>query len=109
GCFHRRTTCWHRQTVFPTHVGVFPVTRSRTIHPWRLPHARGGVSPLTDDGDALRLSSPRTWGCFLNEKEIAETQEVFPTHVGVFPCQGSARQGPIGSSPRTWGCFQSSA
>ncbi|SMG66851.1 hypothetical protein BMETH_746_2 [methanotrophic bacterial endosymbiont of Bathymodiolus sp.] len=30
----------------------------------RLPHARGGVSPMTPDVELEEPSSPRPWGCF---------------------------------------------
>ena len=32
-----------------------------------------------------RGSSPRTWGCFLTQFPGAPHDDVFPTHVGVFP------------------------
>ena len=112
--------------VFPTHVGVFPATVSRSTTCWRLPHARGGVSNAPDLAAVHRLSSPRTWGCFPAPGLPLLIYPVFPTHVGVFlhppwerpghlclpHARGgvSTRQGGAdsvrGSSPRTWGCFR---
>ena len=71
------------------------------------------------------MSSPRTWGCFSSCPPRPFSDEVFPTHVGVFLMQGqrglstnclpharggvsfyhSPRVSELGSSPRTWGCF----
>ncbi len=31
------------------------------------------------------MSSPRTWGCFLQVQFIRRKRKVLPTHVGVFP------------------------
>ncbi len=112
--------------VFPTHVGVFLGDYHGDPVDVCLPHARGGVSATTSSSSPLRLSSPRTWGCFYTQLFDAKAQEVFPTHVGVF-LLGSfllmfARRLPharggvswltyavmllVGSSPRTWGCFR---
>ena len=125
GCFW---LCWHRSPVacvFPTHVGVFPLTYSSRPHPLRLPHARGGVSiePAKEIGGLV--SSPRTWGCFPLLRPWPVSWLVFPTHVGVFLsskpeeawcCSLPHARGGVslaaaqqavseGSSPRTWGCF----
>ncbi|SVX19651.1 Domain of uncharacterised function (DUF2825) [Klebsiella pneumoniae] len=73
----------------------------------------------------MKVSSPRTWGCFLIEWAKTLVRIVFPTHVGVFlllfavsfapqclpHARGGVSGGPYGaerrvtSSPRTWGCF----
>ncbi len=70
-------------------------------------------------------SSPRTWGCFQDAIFMGMLEEVFPTHVGVFPTVGRRLDDRPGlpharggvsktrfsrgcwrkSSPRTWGCF----
>ena len=75
---------------------------------------------------AHKASSPRTWGCFSSCPPRPFSDDVFPTHVGVFPrhcraslpgrCLPHARggvskrtdgsSGDIESSPRTWGCFR---
>ena len=114
-------------SVFPTHVGVFlSQTLSNRRCP-RLPHARGGVSRNRRIVFSTKGSSPRTWGCFQDEKTGKYQHFVFPTHVGVFPyytretvpmeCLPHARGGVSQaytdasalsqSSPRTWGCFSS--
>ena len=90
------------------------------------PHARGGVSSMSDAGRLAVKFSPRTWGCFYGLLISQRRQRVFPTHVGVFPIVHPrevfrpgfphARGGvsyivkPGDTlrkfSPRTWGCFQ---
>ena len=74
----------------------------------------------------LRMSSPRTWGCFYNFVTGDDAHGVFPSLVGVFPCDDSFQQtanclpharggvskgnldfiGSGRSSPRPWGCFR---
>ena len=44
GCFYLYTIKLVSLKVFPTHVGVFPLFREFIGYPFRLPHARGGVS-----------------------------------------------------------------
>ena len=44
GCFHAVAGLWRRERVFPTPVGVFPLTRFIAWLIIGLPHARGGVS-----------------------------------------------------------------
>ena len=128
GCFYPISVFCKLHHVFPTHVGVFLLMLTFRGLRLSLPHARGGVSATTSSSSPLRLSSPRTWGCFYTQLFDAKAQEVFPTHVGVF-LLGSfllmfARRLPharggvswltyavmllVGSSPRTWGCFHSS-
>ena len=71
-------------------------------------------------------SSPRSWGCFRDERRDLTREVVFPTLVGVFlnsePFRplisglphargGVSRAGgglvaTLASSPRSWGCFQ---
>ena len=70
--------------VFPTHVGVFPLSRCLKVEQLGLPHARGGVSVQHGLQLPVLLSSPRTWGCFYPESFKGKVDEVFPTHVGVF-------------------------
>ena len=114
-----------KDSVFPTHVGVFLGIRKPFPNGKRLPHARGGVSIPEEAFAGYVPSSPRTWGCFSEEIVVDMFAGVFPTHVGVFPEKtggsGScaslphARGGVSGtddsidtvlpSSPRTWGCF----
>ena len=90
-----------------------------------LPHARGGVSGNFIRPMYRKGSSPRPWGCFLYDINSSYPYAVFPTPVGVFPCQTlfrlffcrlpHARGGvshifrrispAVRSSPRPWGCF----
>ena len=92
----------------------------------RLPHARGGVSYLSDAWSDEVTSSPRPWGCFLFSVQVSRQCVVFPTPVGVFllglqrermaeslpharggvsSFSGSACNA-MASSPRPWGCFR---
>ena len=64
GCFSRRPARPLLRRVFPTPVGVFLFSRLIFWFIPRLPHARGGVSKSLSRTGALRLSSPRPWGCF---------------------------------------------
>ena len=77
----------------------------------------------------MLVSSPRTWGCFRQVEAGLPRDLVFPTHVGVFLLNKSARhsryrlphaRGGVShthwcntvstkSSPRTWGCFLTSS
>ena len=127
GCFPTGRQGTVRETVFPTHVGVFLDDMMTDEYCQSLPHARGGVSKKPSLPLPFRGSSPRTWGCFSPVDTIAATGLVFPTHVGVFPttrpmlppsvrlphARGGVSPGRIqpsvwsSSSPRTWGCFLS--
>ena len=80
-CFRIEVSC---RLVFPTHVGVFPLSTISVMAPDRLPHARGGVSATSRCPFTLSPSSPRTWGCFYEKAKVIEEELVFPTHVGVF-------------------------
>ena len=106
-------------------MGVFLILLRCHLAGCRLPHARGGVSPALAVVADTGMSSPRTWGCFLNLIDFIPASEVFPTHVGVFlssPCDRRSGEclpharggvseiqqeitGMLSSSPRTWGCF----
>ena len=128
GCFPYPAPHRRRRRVFPTLVGVFPITRAISRLSYRLPHARGGVSHLTRKALSGRKSSPRSWGCFSSCDCHLATRTVFPTLVGGFPGMASRpgrmfrlpharggvslmsylRQSSGWSSPRSWGCFQDS-
>ena len=99
-------SCCHPR-VFPTLVGVFLDTMDDGPLERCLPHARGGVSRERNDLLDLSRSSPRSWGCFQQQRRKAAAHFrlpharggvscargffpgvglVFPTLVGVFPC-----------------------
>ena len=80
-----RLTGRSERTVFPTHVGVFPLLSLSLSTGFCLPHARGGVSDWITYLISVVVSSPRTWGCFHWGNWAFSPAEVFPTHVGVFP------------------------
>ena len=125
GCFWSGPQTGWRLVVFPTHVGVFLNSCLCRQSRVSLPHARGGVSLVSDLPRIPWESSPRTWGCFFHILHIRPLGKVFPTHVGVFlpfclsssayACLPHARGGVSSnilhsrnrtwSSPRTWGCF----
>ena len=112
-------------SVFPTPVGVFPLSTRKGCTLKSLPHARGGVSLGNRLLPALSRSSPRPWGCFHSTLLDMYCAEVFPTPVGVFPVvcirRRARRRLPharggvssqfvygsptVRSSPRPWGCF----
>ena len=112
--------------VFPTCVGVFPVSRRPSRPPRCLPHVRGGVSFSQAGRFGSGASSPRAWGCFCLISTRLHMPAVFPTCVGVFPHCFEAQalterlphvRGGVSdelyallnnrlSSPRAWGCFR---
>ena len=79
--------------VFPTPVGVFPMTASASGRSACLPHARGGVSYVVIERDTDVESSPRPWGCFYDDVPAEAVEQVFPTPVGVFPAAHHCRAG----------------
>ena len=84
GCFSALHARKAYRGVFPTHVGVFLKEMQAVSEMFRLPHARGGVSKVTETLKRVQESSPRTWGCFRLWGRLDEARRVFPTHVGVF-------------------------
>ena len=126
GCFLPRVHTSTGSAVFPTPVGVFPRScRGCRCH-GGLPHARGGVSVITQRRRRWLGSSPRPWGCFQQHEGDCGASWVFPTPVGVFPggqcclmlirglphARGGvsnaddAKASADTSSPRPWGCFR---
>ncbi len=125
GCFRLLAEQFARLAVFPTRVGVFLLTHSRTLNARCLPHASGGVSAAFIFSAPTCVSSPREWGCFRLALCRPRAGLVFPTRVGVF--LGGAADRPAAlrlphasggvsliltsvggtgaSSPREWGCF----
>lgn len=102
GCFlHFRHTDGQR-ILFPTHVGVFLryFKSQSTFYP--LPHARGGVSKRRSDRSRTPGSSPRTWGCFPDQRRPVGCPVLFPTHVGVFP-DAARLQGDLFALPHVRG------
>ncbi len=126
GCFQDYSAGLPFPSVFPTHVGVFPVERVQYRRCQCLPHACGGVSRAHNISPAIKESSPRMWGCFHFIIRLFGREWVFPTHVGVFLSSGLISSGGFRlphacggvseillrgvyfwrSSPRMWGCFQ---
>ncbi len=96
GCFRLRCPLLALASVFPTQVGVF-LRRRITAHcAGCLPHAGGGVSPLSFMSPPRIKSSPRRWGCFHCCAGLSRHTSVFPTQVGVFlaiPPEAWAMQG----------------
>ena len=126
GCFSPFADYVVTQYVFPTPVGVFPPAARKHFGLFRLPHARGGVSPRPLRPPHPLRSSPRPWGCFRACLSLFRAAHVFPTPVGVFLAHPGMRlvfrglphaRGGVSllkafvglwilSSPRPWGCFQ---
>ena len=125
GCFRFLRARYRRDRVFPTCVGVFPLSHWRPLCHSCLPHVRGGVSARVSAGRRKTSSSPRAWGCFFSLTDTRLLYRVFPTCVGVFlgieramdarlrlpHVRGGvsnsiyAWQRFVVSSPRAWGCF----
>ncbi len=84
GCFSWLACMSCQRRVFPTPVGVFLAVTTFIVLFSGLPHARGGVSALEGVGRGNHQSSPRPWGCFLEERALPTLRRVFPTPVGVF-------------------------
>ena len=84
GCFPVMKKNSGKQAVFPTCVGVFLVMISVLGVRSNLPHVRGGVSKMAMSSTPRGESSPRAWGCFLQQTIAARHRSVFPTCVGVF-------------------------
>ena len=64
GCFQGQLRRLRGRSVFPTRVGVFPITSASSKQGRGLPHARGGVSNVLGQAVTKLQSSPRAWGCF---------------------------------------------
>ena len=64
GCFRNSRYMRRCHDVFPTCVGVFPFPTRASSGRERLPHVRGGVSPVDAEDGCPAWSSPRAWGCF---------------------------------------------
>ena len=129
GCFLPQVRDYQMKVVFPTPVGVFPITASTLPPRASLPHARGGVSLIDLCNHTSAASSPRPWGCFFYLSSDQSVIVVFPTPVGVFLIKKDPTVGDNGlpharggvsfsglaifitwkSSPRPWGCFFSAA
>ena len=91
GCFYDVLVCVGRKRVFPTGVGMFLHNlTSHDIHV-RLPHRRGDVSVGRVHPGLVPQSSPRAWGCFLFGVPATGLSRVFPTGVGMFPCNQPLR------------------
>ena len=125
GCFLFPLCLRSKTLVFPTPVGVFPLSRCAKPRRHGLPHARGGVSVGIVAHGLPRRSSPRPWGCFSRSDWHRQASLVFPTPVGVFlrlqvvthqtsrlpHARGGVSECDDGgngdgeSSPRPWGCF----
>ena len=84
GCFRFLRARYRRDRVFPTCVGVFPLSHWRPLCHSCLPHVRGGVSARVSAGRRKTSSSPRAWGCFFSLTDTRLLYRVFPTCVGVF-------------------------
>ena len=129
GCFHDAGFIALIRGVFPTRVGVFPVSHGPDLVGASLPHTSGGVSVRLGDEDRLYWSSPHEWGCFCEIYLTRVYSVVFPTRVGVFLSEGARAGNSAGlphtsggvsagrftlraarpSSPHEWGCFQHAA
>ena len=88
GCFRVEAHLVAEPVVFPTRVGVFPSSAPCSSGDHRLPHTRGGVSPVVVVLGNVLESSPHAWGCFYRAESQPDGIIVFPTRVGVFLVHG---------------------
>ena len=102
GCFPYRRPEWMRLWVFPTRVGVFPISAARVDAIVGIPHTRGGVSHIGGQSGCDCGYSPHAWGCFPYRRPEWMRLWVFPTRVGVFPIS-AARVDAIVGIPHTRG------
>ncbi len=86
GCFRVEAHLVAEPVVFPTRVGVFPSSAPCSSGDHRLPHTRGGVSPVVVVLGNVLESSPHAWGCFYRAESQPDGIIVFPTRVGCFSC-----------------------
>ena len=146
GCFRPRLSHGYPCPVFPTQVGMFPTDDARLNAEHRFsprrwgcfsnlfdpvavrasfPHAGGDVSEIQTQRPWASEFSPRRWGCFYLAPSGTGLRHVFPTQVGMFLTNRTARFSPSrfphaggdvsitgstswdvnGFSPRRWGCF----
>ena len=107
GCFWRRGRKVWDESVFPTHVGVFPALPAPSAAHSCLPHACGGVSTMMLLYMRIPPSSPRMWGCFSRPWNGWRTGSGLPHACGgVSYDELHHGHSPL-SSPRMWGCFLS--
>ena len=76
------------ELVFPTHVGVGPVTERISMPRMSIPHACGGGSMNATKNMEVKEYSPRMWGWVQPFYQTKLQENVFPTHVGVGPKSG---------------------
>ena len=72
------------KNVFPTYVGMFRRTTSRSSTRTRFPHVCGDVPSQLAFRAVSAGFSPRMWGCSEGRGGGAQVAGVFPTYVGMF-------------------------
>ena len=105
GCFRFRALRVWGCRVFPTRVGVFPMSALPTFDHIGLPHPRGGVSAHMGDSTVRPMSSPPAWGCFLPFFRDAVSSPGLPHPRGGVSLWEGFALGRVASSPPAWGCF----
>ena len=91
GCFLTTGRSANTRRVFPTGVGMFPALALARFMIICLPHGRRDVSQGIAANSAAIASSPRAWGCFRRARTPRTCTAVFPTGVGMFPCNQPLR------------------
>ena len=86
GCFLGKEDEAQKISVFPTGVGMFLLSIINRNGSSSLPHGRGDVSSARPLNPSTTWSSPRAWGCFFVSAFVLPIPAVFPTNVGMFPC-----------------------
>ena len=84
-CFCIESRCIFKKLVFSTHVEVFLKRAAGVMYGVRFLHTRGGVSASVRVCRKVGEFSPHTWRCFLSHLSQSLQNDVFSTHVEVFP------------------------
>ncbi len=110
--------------LFPTHVGMFRMRKSKQSNLNPFPHTRGDVPDDDYEHVIVELFSPHTWGCSGWQHSEKQQTGLFPTHVGMFrrarwkprsrstfphtrgdvPDGRAPWEAQVIFSPHTWGC-----
>ena len=105
GCFQPKEEGQGATPVFPTHVGVFPITTMSGASRRSLPHACGGVSCSFANSELPAIVFPTHVGVFLSSRHPPDVQKRLPHACGGVSCRASGLPSSALSSPRMWGCF----
>ena len=87
GCCLRLIVVIVITNVFPTQVGVLPISLTGFFNQGCFPYASGGVAKNRLERSWNQWFSLRKWGCCHTNAGVVGCMPVFPTQVGVLPSQ----------------------